>query len=155
MPRSKKTSKLRVTGLCAGNSRVTGEFRVQRASNAKNVSIWWRHHDNVLNGIISQFCECVVCWQWSRNCNFSNGRLSSTHENVSGYMINLDCYTVLAWWQEDCLWCMQHGPLTRYIYLRIAHAQGMLGIFSPLPQVSDPDMHHGTCVTYVPWYIPG
>ena len=39
-----KTSKLRVTGLCAGNSPVTGEFSAQRASNAENVSIWWRHH---------------------------------------------------------------------------------------------------------------
>ena len=43
--RSKKTSKLRVTGLCAENSPVTGEFHTQRASNAKNVSIWWRHHE--------------------------------------------------------------------------------------------------------------
>ena len=44
--RSKKTSKLRVTGLCEGNSPVTGEFPAQRASNAENVSIWWRHHAN-------------------------------------------------------------------------------------------------------------
>ena len=43
--RSKKTSKLRVTGLCAGNSPETGEFPAQRASNAENVSIWWRHHE--------------------------------------------------------------------------------------------------------------
>ena len=43
--RSKKTSKLCVTGLCEGNSPVTGEFPTQRASNAENVSIWWRHHD--------------------------------------------------------------------------------------------------------------
>ena len=42
--RSKKTSKLRVTGLCAGNSPVTGEFPAQMASNAENVSILWRHH---------------------------------------------------------------------------------------------------------------
>ena len=42
--RSKKTSKLRVTGLCAGNSPGTGEFPEQMASNAENVSIWWRHH---------------------------------------------------------------------------------------------------------------
>ena len=41
--RSKKTSKLGVTGLCEGNSLVTGEFPAQRASNAENVSIWWRH----------------------------------------------------------------------------------------------------------------
>ena len=43
--RSKKTSKLRVTGLCAGNSPGTGEFPAQMASNAENISIWWRHHE--------------------------------------------------------------------------------------------------------------
>ena len=43
--RSKKTWKLRVTGLCAGNSPVTGEFPAQMASNAENVSIWWRRHE--------------------------------------------------------------------------------------------------------------
>ena len=37
--RSKKTSKLRVTGLCVGNSPVIGEFPAQMASNAENVSI--------------------------------------------------------------------------------------------------------------------
>ena len=36
--------KLRVTGLCEGNSPVTGEFPTERASNPENVSIWWRHH---------------------------------------------------------------------------------------------------------------
>ena len=45
--RSKKTSTLRVTGLCAGNSPGTGEFPTQMASNAENVSIWWRHHGYV------------------------------------------------------------------------------------------------------------
>ena len=39
--RSKKTFKLRVTGLCARNSPVTGEFPAQMASNAENVSIMW------------------------------------------------------------------------------------------------------------------
>ena len=43
--RSKKTSKLRVTGVCVGNSPGTGEFPAQMASNAENVSIWWRHHE--------------------------------------------------------------------------------------------------------------
>ena len=42
--RLKKTSKLRVTGFCAGNSPVTGEFSAQMACNAENFSIWWRHH---------------------------------------------------------------------------------------------------------------
>ena len=45
--RSKKTSKLRVTGLCAGNSPGTGKFPVQMASNAEKFSIWWRHHAHI------------------------------------------------------------------------------------------------------------
>ena len=48
-----------------------------------------------------------------------------------------------------------HGPLTRYAKLRVAHASGMPGTFSPPPWVSDPDMHPGTCVTHVPWCMPG
>ena len=47
--RSKKTSKLRVTGLCEGNSPVTGEFPARRASSAENISIWWHHHGWVLS----------------------------------------------------------------------------------------------------------
>ena len=59
-------------------------------------------------------------------------------------------------------WCMQvngshfsHGPLARYLKLRVAHAPEMPGTFSPPSRVSDPDMHHGTCVTHVPWCMPG
>ena len=43
--RPKKTSKLRVAGLCGGNSPVTGGFSSQRANNAQIVSIWWRHQE--------------------------------------------------------------------------------------------------------------
>ena len=42
--RSNKASKLRVTGLCAGNSPGIGEFPAQMASNAQSVSIWWRYY---------------------------------------------------------------------------------------------------------------
>ena len=49
--RSKKTSKLRVTGLCDGNSPVTVEFLAQMASKAENVSTWWHHH--VLHTVIA------------------------------------------------------------------------------------------------------
>ena len=42
--KSKKTSKLRVTGLRAGNSPMIGDFPARTASNAESVSIWWRHH---------------------------------------------------------------------------------------------------------------
>ena len=43
---SKKTSKLRVTGLCEGNSPGTDQFDAQRTSNGENVSIWWRHRES-------------------------------------------------------------------------------------------------------------
>ena len=46
--RSKKTSKHRVTGLCAGNSPGTGESPAQMASYAENISIWWRHHEDFI-----------------------------------------------------------------------------------------------------------
>ena len=47
--RSKKTSKFRVTGLCAGNSPVT----------RKNVSIWWRHHGAPMPNSISTSVSSV------------------------------------------------------------------------------------------------
>ena len=37
----------------------------------------------------------------------------------------------------------------------VAHAPGMPGTFCPPPRVSDPDIHHGTCVKHVPWCMPG
>ena len=40
-----KTSKLRVTGLCAGNSSGTDEFPRKWPVTRKMFSIWWRHHD--------------------------------------------------------------------------------------------------------------
>ena len=32
---------------------------------------------------------------------------------------------------------------------------GNAGNVYPPPRISDPDMHHGTCVTHVPWCMPG
>ena len=55
--RSKETSKLRVTGLCEGNSPMTGEVPAQRASNAENVSIWWRHHEWKRMVTWTQYCQ--------------------------------------------------------------------------------------------------
>ena len=57
--RSKRTSKFSVTGLCAGNSPMTGEFLAQRASNAENVSIWWRHH------IFNHHHDTIFHWSWA------------------------------------------------------------------------------------------
>ena len=59
--RSKKTSMLRVTGLCEGNPPATTEFPAQRVSNVKNVSIWWRHHGLQKNAIdMVMYCFSLV-----------------------------------------------------------------------------------------------
>ena len=68
--RKKEASKLRGAGLYEGNYPMTGEFPAQMASNAENVSIWWRHHvavvvnwvfDSVgMNGIPLVFRDGVV-----------------------------------------------------------------------------------------------
>ena len=66
--RSKKISKLLVTGLCVGNSPATGEFPAQMASNAENVSIWWRHH------VYPKKSLCHCCW-W-----FEKLKINSWHQ---------------------------------------------------------------------------
>ena len=53
-----------------------------------------------------------------------------------------------------------HGPLTRNVKLRVAHAPGMGERFprhryQRKPRVSDPGMHHGTCVMHLPWCVSG
>ena len=81
--RSKKTSKLRVTGLCAGNSPVTGEFPAQMVSNAEIVSIWWRHH------VCDQrnYCEMVI------------SPLGQDRHSPIGYL-----YSILYfWWIYACV----------------------------------------------------
>ena len=50
---------------------------------------------------------------------------------------------------------LSHGPLTRYVKFRVMHAPGMPRTFSLPPRLSDSDMHHDTCVTHVPWCMPG
>ena len=75
--RSKKTSKPRVTGLCPGNSPVTGEFPARMASNAEKFSIkfWWRHHEDTFDQecyyhyhheITPHVVPCILLshWRW-------------------------------------------------------------------------------------------
>ena len=65
--RSKKTSKLRVTDLCAGNPPMTGEFPAQMTSNAANVSIWWRHYEKlgqVVHCRLSSIVYHNLCWRF-------------------------------------------------------------------------------------------
>ena len=58
-----KTSKLRVTGVCAGKfpAQVPGEFPAQMTSNAENVSIWWRHHDPMVASLALEHSHGCFC----------------------------------------------------------------------------------------------
>ena len=67
--RSKITSNLRVTGLCAGNSPWTGEFPAQMASNdfcvPCDLEIWWMTSKNIRTPLLchrklyASFCSHV------------------------------------------------------------------------------------------------
>ena len=79
--RSKKTSKLRVTGLCAG------EFPAQMASNAENVSIWWRHHGSTLSETTS---GKEIMGRFSRYCHrLCDQGLSLQDSDVTYLMFSL------------------------------------------------------------------
>ena len=89
--RSKKTSKLRVTGLCVGNSPGTGEFPTQMASYAENVSIWWRHHVKKTSNCIPQiqyvffFFNCSYL-RWNkciRTLERVSNKSKSVYKNIS------------------------------------------------------------------------
>ena len=74
---SNKTWKLRVTGLCEGNSPVTqtGEFSAQMFSDAENVSIWWRHHAMHLHGSRIGLYREPVFVQNGANISHNNGKV--------------------------------------------------------------------------------
>ena len=113
--RSKKTSKPRVNSLCAGNSPVTGEFPAQRASNAENISIWWRHHENCLPIALSESSlkkdkslkipimnswirrEVIPCWALATPLSALPGlfiieRCTISRYDISTAVFALSCY---------------------------------------------------------------
>ena len=63
--RPKKTSKLRVTGLCEGIHRRPVNSP-QRPSNAENVSVWWRHHDRICS---------TACKKWGQMTSLMLGNI--------------------------------------------------------------------------------
>ena len=88
--RSKKTSKLRVTGLCSGNSPGTGEFPAQMASYAENVSIWWRHWSCDFS-----FKLMASSWFWSQV--WSTSRSSLIMDNTKCISHFYECPVAVTW----------------------------------------------------------
>ena len=127
--RSKKTSKLRVTGLCVGNSPGTGEFPAQMASNAENVSIWWRHHGvhthiflwSHMGSIMDCVCHLthhddVIKWKhfpcyWPFVRGIHRSPVNSPHKGQrrGARMLSLICAWANSWVNYRC-----NGDLRRY-----------------------------------------
>ena len=94
--KSKKTSKLRVTGLCAGNSPGTGEFPAQMASYAENVSIWWRHH-----GAQRKICE-LYAWSYGEKGHDDNPPYTTVPERKFVSQIRVR-YQDPRWWRQQSI----------------------------------------------------
>ena len=87
----KKTSKLRVTGLCEGNSSVTDEFPTQMASDAENVSI-----------LMTSSCACLklfqTCYQNSAHYfPLKNGRCRNPHHELLKQQNQFKCKCIYNW----------------------------------------------------------
>ena len=83
--RSKKTLKLHITGLCEGNSPVTGEFPTQRASNAEMFPF---------DDVILWLCKIKPCVYFMRHTAHLIGRSSwvRVQPEMSYFPENFDCF---------------------------------------------------------------
>ena len=107
--RSKKTSKLRVTGLCAENSPVTGEFSAQKPSNAENGSIWWRHHAGT---------DAITWFPAQRASNAVNVSIWWRHNEQSDVHVIPNIWLVNRWWyMSQCTLCGDFYSYNNMLYI--------------------------------------
>ena len=115
--RSKKTSKLRVTGLCAGKSSVTGEFPAQMASNAEKcfhsmTSSWlyhclrsnWLSPAAIYTRALFVIGLAYILFRWLPLL-FKSMRHFSQYSNYFIHLIWVALYTRLSYWGPNkSLW---------------------------------------------------
>ena len=138
--KSKKTSKLRVTGLCAGNSPGTGEFPAQMASYAENVSISWRHHGiSFLNFIMTNCDPRCLNWLGQFYTSLLGGKMTCNFKMAIVYLRHCKCMLYfnysdeaipmtefaphsILWDGVACLrlWCLLLAPVTSYTCMNIS-----------------------------------
>ena len=80
---------------------------------------------------------CIICEVSRSGITTKFPRCLMNLSKVMTFCLQASCYQ------------LNHGAFTRYVKLRVAHAPGIPGTFSPPPRVSDPDLHHGTCVIHM------
>ena len=87
--------------------------------------------------------------KWENKASFSFWKTQSKlHQNIT------------SWCHAISVCSMHYGPLTRYVNCVLRMRRDCRERFPRhqlqwKTQVSDPGMHHGTCVTHVPWCMPG
>ena len=94
-------------------------------------------HFHVIFPVPWDLCEFVIWWD-----HYNQNQLPYFRK------FHLCDHLTLAKW-------ILYGSLTRYMKLRVVHAPRMPRTLFPPPRVSDPDIHHGTCATHVPWCMLG
>ena len=82
-------------GFCAGNSPETGEFPAQMASNAENVSIWWRHYDGVVLRTLSIPEPLPTGKYQTLGCNYHFARLYNLDNRYFFLIALLCCYITM------------------------------------------------------------
>ena len=117
--RSKKTSKLLVTGLRVGNSPVTGEFPAQRASNAETIYILWRHHELPLNAMKTlPYLVVIRVVIYKKN---------ASDQKLSYDTLNCRCYSFFLRLPESpCLTIDQLFGVTEYNYSHLVVGSSLL-----------------------------
>ena len=94
--------------------------------------------------------------RWTNELSESSRKQAWSHVKLQEYILQgigvslLGSYAVSVYSEVISYTCNFHGPLTRCEKFRVAQAS-----FPPLPPVNDPNMHHGTWVTHVPWCMSG
>ena len=85
--------------------------------------------------------------------------LYKEHLNLkSGYIMMIFLYDIITQTNNEVhisSRCYVNGSLARYVKVRVAYAPGMSGTFSPPLRVRYPDMYYSTCMTHLPWCMPG
>ena len=138
---AKRTSKLGVTGLCEENSPVTDVLPTQRASNAENVSIWWRHHILIANCTSPTWhlIQVVLSIIWELRTKYERNMFSYLKRQnesvieVHGPLLCFDCDIVCSYMLQSIIIsnvkkigvtspvsCFQNGFETQYDLLAVA-----------------------------------
>ena len=93
----------------------------------------------------------INCCQTSNICRTLVDNKIVDHSNVVGASPVGDYISILE------LTPGFNGPLTRYVKLRVRMRRERLSRhqLQRKPLISNPGMHHGTCVTHIPWCMSG